>query len=103
MAERPILFSGPMVRAILSGAKTQTRRVVKPQPVRSLPHSKPLPGSDEIELVHPMGWRWRNCYVADVADEPFASFIADRGPFRKGDRLWVREAIKLVHQYTGPY
>ena len=66
--ERPILFSGAMVRAILEGRKTQTRRVVKPT---SGPHS--------IEKTI--------CTPGSLA-----AFIRHRCPYgQPGDRLWVRE------------
>lgn len=72
MKERGILFSAPMVRALLAGTKTQTRRLIKPQP-------KPWPSNPAFIL-------WRN-------DEPLVRLHLDsRSPYGvPGDRLWVRE------------
>lgn len=75
--ERPILFSAPMVRAILEGRKTQTRRVVKPQPI----------GADywtRSDTVYPQGLFWPN----RINSEP--AFLKPRYG-QPGDRLWVRE------------
>jgi hypothetical protein len=73
MTARPILFNGEMVRAILDGRKTQTRRPVKPQPYTTHPiHESPV---------------YRN--KTDTAD---CLLNRDQCPFGEpGDRLWVRE------------
>lgn len=74
MRERPILFSALMVRAILAGTKTQTRRPIK-HADRFGPHS--------IEqMLEPK--------------EARDSLIRHHCPYgRPGDRLWVREAVRL--------
>jgi hypothetical protein len=87
MKERPILFSGPMVRAILNGQKTQTRRVVKPQPNQ--------------EFVGPsMHWLYLGHGERMVARD-WKPIV--RCPYGKpGDRLWVRETHQFVEAYDGP-
>lgn len=92
MKERPILFSGPMVRAILDGRKTQTRRAVKPQP---------LPDTDEVRYLDD-GWAYEA--ILEEQTEHYRSFAPNpsrRESFKcpygmPGDRLWVREAHALV-------
>ena len=82
MKERPILFSGPMVRAILDGRKTQTRRVVNWQKVA----------------------KQSGCTKGTLAySDAFSSWAVFNGngeahlglvdcPYgQSGDRLWVRE------------
>ena len=77
MKERPILFSGEMVRAILEGRKTQTRRVVKPQP--TIVHAIYKDASISTNLIFRSGDQRIHC--------PFG---------QPGDRLWVRETWGLV-------
>lgn len=79
MKERPILFSGAMVRALLAGTKTQTRRIVKSQP----PADK-----QRVAWYEPgvMGWA--------PPDVPSQHWHRVRCPYgQPGDRLWVREAF----------
>ena len=87
MKERPILFSGPMVRAILAGDKTQTRRVIKPQPVQyNRPDWPCTHGWREVPQMG--GWEisWNNDSM--TATEAIGEYC----PYGKpGDFLWVRE------------
>jgi hypothetical protein len=90
--ERPILFSGPMVRAILAGRKTQTRRVVKPQP-----------RGDGITTINEApGW-WDVAILPGGFDNGGCMPIAEiKCPYgQPGDRLWVRETFAPNYFDTG--
>ncbi|KPC51038.1 hypothetical protein [Pseudomonas amygdali] len=77
--ERPILFSAPMVRAILSGQKTVTRRALKTQPRIDASGNFCVDGAN---------------YGQDIYGKPLTKhFVSSNCPHGKpGDRLWVREA-----------
>jgi hypothetical protein len=84
MAERPILMSAPMVRALLEGRKTQTLRIIKL--IDPPPHQ--FPEATLVECWHvPDGLVWAYPGGEHVSCRPAA-----RCPYGKpGDRLWVRE------------
>ena len=87
--ERPILFSAPMVRAILEGRKTVTRRAMKVQPVLN----------GKFWQVYGAGW---SDGVTSVPAVPGHS-LSTKCPYgTPGDRLWVRETWGLqVRHYGG--
>lgn len=91
MKSRPIIFSGPMVRAILDGRKTQTRRVVKPQPnLDGLPSGRNVFGeaSESHTVVkgpYPDG-------AFSIGNGTYWTFF--RCPYGvPGDELWVKETF----------
>ena len=83
--ERPILFSGEMVRAILVGCKTQTRRALSQQPLEILTKRPPW--------EHTVTRQWNGCKVwfALMQRNPNrgTAFRCKYGEV--GSRLWVRE------------
>ena len=79
MTTRPILFSGPMVKAILAGSKTQTRRVAKPQPA---------PGA-ELKVIH------KGSGLEELGNLKAAILRCPYG--QPGDRLWVRETFSTCY------
>lgn len=102
MTNRPILFSGPMVRALLDGTKMQTRRLVKPQPgpfeggvhpKRVARHPAPYLDAycgEKSTPANPRGMSEDWCWW--TRDDRCGDSIG-KCPFGKpGDRLWVREA-----------
>lgn len=84
MKSRPILFSAPMVRALLDGSKTQTRRVIKPQPDHR--------GVFEPAMAPGIGSR-----INKWAIRTDIGFKLIKCPYgRIGDLLYVRETIDAL-------
>lgn len=84
MKERPILFSGPLVRAILAGKKTQTRRIVRNAPPSAERAERQVAAMTCIDLAPGTHFfRWL------VPGGISAGFVSPYG--QPGDRLWVRE------------
>ncbi|MCV6826036.1 MULTISPECIES: hypothetical protein [Halocynthiibacter] len=82
MTDKPILFSGEMVRALLDGRKTQTRRVLKPQ-IGDLDQVGYFPDGEPIVMDSEGG------HQSPISGVKYAV----------GDRLWVREAWKVGPAY----
>ena len=90
MNEKPILFNGDMVQAILDGRKTQTRRVIKPQPQRGLLGDWSYFKSKR-SLFATQTW---------MSEAVMLKYLAGYCPYgQPGDTLWVRETWATPGNY----
>ena len=86
MKERQILFSGPMVRAILDGSKTQTRRLQGLNLINECPCDWEFSGQVDDEF----GWCFNQISKSNAPNE--CQGLAIKCPYGVvGDRLWVKE------------
>ncbi|MCK0531755.1 hypothetical protein [Sphingobium agri] len=97
MADRPILFSAPMVCALLAGRKTQTRRLFKPRGFEFYTH--PVSGCRYDEYHPYRDGTWDKSRI--VGSGSMQAFAWGEGlyaylPYGPGDRLWVKETHTCV-------
>ncbi|HFN0531050.1 hypothetical protein ACVSSC_19330 [Klebsiella pneumoniae] len=86
MKERGMIFNGEMVRALLDGRKTQTRRIIKDCTV----------GRDQISKFIQIEKKFIGCYPEDVPE-----LIRECCPYGiPGARIWVREAFRVHSRAT---
>lgn len=98
MTDKGMAFSGAMIRALIQGRKTQTRRILKPAPPSWI-YTDDQPG---YSCLTPKGHiEFRGRYVDPAGEDhgPASKFI--KLPFLKGDRLWVRETWAVASTYDG--
>lgn len=94
---KPILFNGEMVRAILDGCKTQTRRVVKPIYKRFPIVNLKDHGANNSEAYYsgrfndPESWGFAGIEEGPT-DWTLEDYLCFPSPYKKGDLLWVRES-----------
>lgn len=102
MNDYPILFASPLVRAILEGQKTVTRRPIKHQP--DVPVSDAIPRREYPHGPATIDWYWRpRCGHLNGVPSAGWDFKCPYG--QPGDRLWVRETWYCNHfdVQKGPY
>ena len=89
MKEHPILFSAPMVRSILEGRKTQTRRPINLDQFQR----SDTPGYDFAFIK---GHCWQDVTIQKMLDPPYKNYPF-KCPFGViGDQLWVRETFSQI-------